>query len=96
MNSEQFRMSRQALSMTQRQLAAELGVSLVSVRRWEYGWWPVPKSSALAMRYLVMMASERPLEVRRTRIDGQGRVWPAKGRESTSGGRERSERHLGD
>jgi DNA-binding transcriptional regulator YiaG len=43
---------RKSLKLTQRQLAARLGVHHVSVARWETGVYPVPRLAVTALRLL--------------------------------------------
>jgi len=50
MTAQELREARQSLGFTQQQLADHLGVSRVTVARWETGAWPVPPMVAIAMK----------------------------------------------
>lgn len=49
----EFRCHRERLGLTQQWLADDLGVALKTVRRWEYGYWPVPTERAGHLLVLV-------------------------------------------
>jgi transcriptional regulator with XRE-family HTH domain len=51
-NGTTLRRLRKSLKLTQRQLAARLGVDRVSVARWETDVHPVPKLAVTALRLL--------------------------------------------
>jgi DNA-binding XRE family transcriptional regulator len=48
----ELKQARARLGFTQEQLASELGVSRVSVVRWETGTYKIPFTIVLAVRYL--------------------------------------------
>jgi transcriptional regulator with XRE-family HTH domain len=49
MKPEELRRRREALGMTQDDLARELGVKMMTVSRWERGVYPIPRHIALAV-----------------------------------------------
>jgi DNA-binding XRE family transcriptional regulator len=51
-NPVELKQARARLGFTQEQLASELGVSRVSVVRWETGTYKIPFTIVLAVRYL--------------------------------------------
>lgn len=57
MTPAEFRMVREYLGLTGEQLAAELDVSLRSLRRWEHGHSPVPDGVREAMEALEARAA---------------------------------------
>ena len=60
MTPSDFRAWRAAVGMTQREAARGLDIDLSSVRRYEAGLWPIPRTVALACR--VFLAG-RPHEI---------------------------------
>lgn len=54
MNPEELKRRREALGMTQEQLARELGVRMMTVSRWERGVYPVARHIALALEAIEM------------------------------------------
>lgn len=59
MTSKELRAARAALGMTGDQLAATLGVTGRTYRRWELDETPVPAIAALAVRLLLLTDPER-------------------------------------
>ena len=65
MTKEEFRQARERLGLTQAQLAAELGVTLNAVQKWEMGERPIKQITAMAVQLLLDRAkrkSQRPKE----------------------------------
>lgn len=54
MNSDELRQRREALGMTQDDLARELGVKMMTVSRWERGVYPIPRHIGLAIEAIEM------------------------------------------
>lgn len=54
MKPEELRRHREALGMTQDDLARELGVKMMTVSRWERGVYPIPRHIALAIEAIEM------------------------------------------
>lgn len=54
MKPEELRRRREALVMTQDDLARELGVKMMTVSRWERGVYPIPRHIALAIEAIEM------------------------------------------
>ena len=52
MTPEQMKRRREALGLTQEQLARELDVTAMSVSRWERGVYPIPQYIELALEAL--------------------------------------------
>ncbi len=49
MKPEELKRRREALGLTQEQLARELDVTTMSVSRWERGVYPIPQYNGLAL-----------------------------------------------
>jgi transcriptional regulator with XRE-family HTH domain len=49
MKPDELRRRREALGMTQDDLARELGVKMMTVSRWERGVYPIPRHIGLAI-----------------------------------------------
>lgn len=49
MTSDELKLRREALRLTQARLARELEVDVITVSRWERGVYPVPKYIELAL-----------------------------------------------
>lgn len=56
MTPSELKQTRQALNLTQAQLAAQLQVGRNTVARWEMGEVPISRVTELAIRYLVALA----------------------------------------
>jgi len=54
MKPEELKRHREALEMTQDDLARELGVKMMTVSRWERGVYPIPRHIALALEAIEM------------------------------------------
>jgi transcriptional regulator with XRE-family HTH domain len=54
MKPEELKRHREALGMTQDDLARELGVKMMTVSRWERGVYPIPRHIALAIEAIEM------------------------------------------
>jgi len=54
MKPEELKRRREALGMTQDDLARELGVKMMTVSRWERGVYPIPRHIALAIEAIEM------------------------------------------
>ena len=54
MKPEELKRHREALGMTQDNLARELGVKMMTVSRWERGVYPIPRHIALAIEAIEM------------------------------------------
>ena len=54
MKPEELKRRREALSLTQEQLARELDVTTMSVSRWERGVYPIPHYIELALEAIEM------------------------------------------
>lgn len=54
MKPDELKRRREALGLTQEQLARELDVTTMSVSRWERGVYPIPYYIGLAMEALEM------------------------------------------
>jgi transcriptional regulator with XRE-family HTH domain len=54
MKPEELRRRREALGMTQDDLARELGVKMMTISRWERGVYPIPRHIALAVEAIEM------------------------------------------
>jgi len=54
MKPEELKQHREALGMTQDDLARELGVKMMTVSRWERGVYPIPRHIALAIEAIEM------------------------------------------
>ena len=52
MTSEQLKTTRAALALTQQQLAAQLGVTVSTVAKWEQGIHPIPPMAERFIRRL--------------------------------------------
>jgi DNA-binding transcriptional regulator YiaG len=51
-NGGTFQRLRKSLKLTQRQMAARLGVHPITVAKWEANMYPVPKLAVTALRLL--------------------------------------------
>ncbi|HEX8687551.1 MAG TPA: helix-turn-helix domain-containing protein [Pyrinomonadaceae bacterium] len=54
MKPEELKRRREALTLTQEQLARELDVTTMSVSRWERGIYPIPHYIELALEAIEM------------------------------------------
>ncbi len=54
MKPDELRRRREALGMTQDDLAHELGVKMMTVSRWERGVYPIPRHISLAIEAIEM------------------------------------------
>jgi len=54
MKPEELKRHREALGITQDDLARELGVKMMTVSRWERGVYPIPRHIALAIEAIEM------------------------------------------
>jgi transcriptional regulator with XRE-family HTH domain len=54
MKPDELRRRREALGMTQDDLARELGVKMMTVCRWERGVYPIPRHIGLAIEAIEM------------------------------------------
>ena len=54
MKPEELKQRREALGMTQDDLARELGVKMMTVSRWERGVYPIPRHIELAIEAIEM------------------------------------------
>lgn len=54
MKSDELKQRREALGLTQEQLARELDVTTMSVSRWERGVYPIPHYIELALEAIEM------------------------------------------
>lgn len=54
MKPDELRQRREALGMTQDDLAQELGVKMMTVSRWERGVYPIPRHIGLAIEAIEM------------------------------------------
>ena len=54
MQPDELRRRREALGMTQDDLARELGVKMMTVSRWERGVYPIPRHIGLALEAIEM------------------------------------------
>jgi transcriptional regulator with XRE-family HTH domain len=54
MKPKELRQRREALGMTQDDLARELGVKMMTVSRWERGVYPIPRHIGLAIEAIEM------------------------------------------
>lgn len=51
MNKEEFKQIRLAMNLKQKDLAKLLHVNVMTISRWECGYWPVPEDKAELLGY---------------------------------------------